>query len=226
MNAVLKLRALTILLSASLGFATVFAQAAAPSRKVAMAAPPKADTLAAGAEIFENLTEAAPSLKAGEFKKALSDFDLLYPKISTLLSPDRKLRLDGFMTGLRNGWQTGDRRAMAIQSIEAYRLLEESIGTGGRAVPVEVSLLDYAGFKLNALMLGARPDWKQAATTAQEARSWWVAIGPRISDPTLKNAMARTIEGLQHAAARKDPELLRFAANMDLILVDGLETLF
>ncbi len=191
-----------------------------------VAATGKINSLAGGAEIFENLTEASPLMDAAAFKKSLAEFNTLYPEISARLSPDRKKRLDSLVTAVRNAWQKGDRSATAIQSIEAYRLLQESIDHSGQPVPVEVPMLDYAGFKLNALLLSTRPDWKQATATAQEASTWWTAIGPRISDKTLRDAMDHTIDGIKEAAAQKDPKLLRFAAKMDLILVDGLETYF
>lgn len=186
----------------------------------------KADPLAGGAEIFENLTEAAPVMDAAAFKKSLAAFETLYPSISTQLSPDRKKRLDSLVTGVRNAWHKGDRGAMANQSIEVYRLLEESIDRSGQRVPVEVPLLDYAGFKLKALLLSKQPDWKQAGKTAQEASAWWTTIEARVKDKSLGSAMAHTIAGIKEAAARKDSRLLRYAAEMDLILVDGLEVFF
>ena len=191
-----------------------------------MAATGKTNPLASGAEIFENLTEASPVLDAVGFKKSLSEFETLYPEISMRLSPERKMRLDNLVTGVRNAWRNGDRRTMAIQSVEAYRLLQESIDHSGLPVPIEVPLLDYAGFKLNALLLSTRPHWILVAKTAQEASTWWTAIRPQITDKSLRDAMDHTIDGIKHAAARKDPKLLRFAAKMDLILVDGLETFF
>ena len=192
----------------------------------ALAATDTADRLASGAEIFENLTEGAAAMDAATYKKALSEFEKLYPEIYPRLPPDRKIRLDTLVTGVRNAWQKGNRGAMAIQSIEAYRLLQESIDHGGQLVPIEVSLLDYAGFKLNGLLLSTRRDWKEVARTAQEASKWWSAIGPGIADKTLREAMDHRIEGINDGAARNDPELLRFAAAMDLILVDGLEAFF
>lgn len=197
-----------------------------PHHASATAPSYKANPLAGGAEIFENLTEAAPVIDAAAFTKSLAEFETLYPSIARRLSSGRKARLDTLVADVRNAWQRGDRSAMAIQSIEAYRLLQESIEPAGRPVPVEVPLLDYAGFRLNALLLSNQPDWKQIADTAQEASTWWTTIGPRITDKTLRDAMDQTVSGIKDAAARKNPELLRFAANMDLILVDGLETFF
>ncbi len=200
--------------------------AAQTQQTLTVAAKGKANPLAGGAEIFENLTESSPVIDAGAFKKALSEFEALYPEISPRISPDRKLRLDTLVTGVRNAWQKGDRSAMAIQSIEAYRLLQESLDHRGQPVPVEVPMLDYAGFKLNGLLLSTQPDWKQIAHTAQEASTWWSAIKSQITDQTLRDAMDHTIAGIKDAAARDDSKLLSFAAKMDLILVDGLETYF
>ena len=54
----------------------------------------------------------------------------------------------------------------------------------------------------------------------------WSAIEPHTSDATLKEAMNRTLRGMKEAANQKDPKLMQFAAEMELILVDGLETFF
>ena len=165
-------------------------------------------------------------MDAVTFKKSLSEYQTLYPEICLHLSADRKVRLDVLVIGVRNAWQKGDRGVMAIQSIEAYRLLQESIDHSGQPVPVEVPMFDYAGFKLNGLLLSTQPDWKQVANTAQEASTWWSVIRPKIADKTLRDAMDHTISGIKDAAVRKDPTLLRFTATMDLILVDGLKTFF
>jgi hypothetical protein len=237
MKLVLKPLSVAVLIAVVLHLGPAFAQITGVSTRPktsvsqthqasSLAAAARAKPLADGAEIFENLTEAAPVMGAAAFKKALSEYEKLYPKIYPRLSPDRKMRLDTLVTGVRNAWQKGDRGAMAIQSIEAYRLLQESINRNGQRVPVEVPLLDYAGFKLNGLLLSTQPDWKAVAKTAQEASKWWSAIGPKIADKTLRNAMDHTINGLKRAAVRKDAKLLRSVAAKDLTLVDGLETYF
>lgn len=105
-------------------------------------------------------------------------------------------------------------------------MLQESIDHSDQPIPLEVPLLDYAGFKLKALLLSTHPDWKQVAHTTQEASTWWEAIESRITDKSLREAMTETIAGIKDASARKDPKLLGFAGNLDLILVDGLEMFF
>jgi len=191
-----------------------------------MAAANTTDPLAGGAEIFENFTEASPLMNAAAFNESMAKFETLYPDISARLSPDRKKRLDSLVSGIRRAWRKGDRGPMAVESIEIYRLLEESIDHNGQPVPVEVPMLDYSGFKLKALLLSTHPDWKQVRKTAQEASMWWAAIKTKVTDNSLRDAMAHTIRGIKEAGNLKDPKLLGFTAEMDLILVDGLEAFF
>ena len=91
---------------------------------------------------------------------------------------------------MRKAWTSKDRSALAVQSIEAYRLLREALARAPRAVPVQVAQLDYVGFKVNALLA---------------------------SSPLL---------AMKESTDRKDAKVMHFAADMELILVDGLETFF
>ncbi|MHB1074368.1 hypothetical protein [Thiobacillus sp.] len=184
------------------------------------------DPLAAGAEIFENLTESSPVITAAAFNDSMAKFKSLYPKITMRLSPARKKQLDLLVSGVRKDWEKGNRSSMAIDSIEIYRLLQESIDHRNQPVPIEVPLLDYAGFKLKALLLAKKLDWIQIRKTTQEAAAWWALINTKVTDKSLRDAMAHTVVGIKDASDLKDPKLLGFAAEMDLILVDGLEAFF
>ena len=89
-----------------------------------------------------------------------------------------------------------------------------------------MALLDYVGFKVNALLASSSTNWSQIADTVREAQAWWRAIEPHASDATLKEAMNRTLLGMKEALDQKDAKVMHFAADMELILVDGLETFF
>ncbi len=184
------------------------------------------DSLAAGAEIFENLTESSPELNASAFDDSMTKYDTLRSNISAQLAPDQMKRLDALLANVRKSWQKRDRGSMAIQSIEIYRLLQESIHHANQPVPAEVPLLDYAGFKIKALLISKHPNWEQVRKTAHEATLWWTAIKPKVTDNALKDAMDHTITGINEATRLNDSKLLAFAAEMDLILVDGLESFF
>ena len=192
----------------------------------AKSAHSKPDVLSQASEIAEQLSESAPTVDAAAFAKSMSDLSALNARLSTSLSPVRQKALDAFVAGIRGAWTAGDRSALAVQSIEAYRLLQEALPRGPRAVPVQVALLDYVGFKVNALLASSSTDWARIADTVHEAQTWWTAIEPHTSDATLKEGMNRTLLGMKEAADQKDAKVMHFAADMELILVDGLETFF
>ena len=93
-------------------------------------------------------------------------------------------------------------------------------------MPVQVAQLDYAGFKVNALLSSSSVNWAQVSDTVRAALTWWSAIKAHTSDAWLKESMSRILLGVNEAADQKDPKIMHLAADMALILVDGLETFF
>jgi hypothetical protein len=130
------------------------------------------------------------------------------------------------MGDVRTAWQVRNRNLMALQSMEAYRVLQESMDFTGAAAPLEVPLLDYAGFKITTLLKAPKKDWDKIQATAKEANGWWRNIAPKITDQALLDAMSRTITDLYAAANSKNIKLLAAAAKKDLALVDDLEKYF
>jgi hypothetical protein len=206
--------------------AALLVGAAGPVLAAKSTAHPRTDALFQASEIAENLSESSPSIDAAAFDKAMSDIDSLDPRLAKTLSPDRKQALDTLVTAMRSAWTRADRSAMGVQAIDAFRLLQEAMPRGPKAIPVQVDQLDYAGFKVKALLSSSSVDWAQVSNTVREASTWWSSIEARTADVTLKDAMNRTILGMKAAADQNDPKLMNFAADMELILVDGLETFF
>ncbi len=198
----------------------------AASNVFARSTHPKVDALSQASEIAEQLSENAPTIDAAAFKKAMSDINALDARLAKALPPDRKKALDALVAGLGSAWTSGDRSAVGVQAIDAYRVLQETLPRGPKAVPVQVAQLDYVGFKINALLAANSTNWPQIADTVREAQAWWSAIESHTSDATLKEAMNRTLLGMKEAADQKDAKVMHFAADMELILVDGLETFF
>jgi hypothetical protein len=184
------------------------------------------DALSQASEIAEQLSENAPSISAVAFKKTMSDFNALDARLAKALSPDRKKPLDALVNGIHSAWTSGDRSTLGVQAIETYRLLQEAIPRGPKVMPVQVAQLDYVGFKLKALLSASSVNWAQVSETVREASTWWSAIEVHTADATLKEAMNRTLLGMKEAADQKDPKVMNFAADMELILVDGLESYF
>lgn len=186
----------------------------------------KPDVLWQASEIAEQLSENASTIDASAFGTAMSDISRLDARLKATLPPDRKRDLDGLVVGIRNAWAAEDRSAVGVQSIEVYRLLEEAVPRGTKGIPVQVAQLDYVGFKVNALLSANSIDWNQIDVTVRQAHRWWAAIEPQSSDVTLNEAMNRSLLGMKEAADQKDVKVMHFGADMELILVDGLETFF
>ena len=200
--------------------------AACPALAARLTTHPPTDALFQASEIAEQVSENSPSIDAAAFIKAMADIDALDARLAKALSPDRKKALDAIVTGMRSAWTSADRSALGVQAIDAFRVLQEAMPRGPKAVPVQVAQLDYVGFKVKALLSSSSVNWAQVSETVREASTWWSAIEPRTSDATLKEAINRTLLGMKEAADQKDLKVMNFAADMELILVDGLETFF
>ncbi len=130
------------------------------------------DALSQASEIAEQLSENATTIDAAAFAKSMSHLSALNARLAASLAPDRQKALDAFLAGIRDAWTAKDRSALAVQSIESYRLLQEALPRGPRAVPVQVAQLDYVGFKVNALLASTSTNWSQIADTVREAQAW------------------------------------------------------
>jgi len=119
-----------------------------------------------------------------------------------------------------------DALGAALVAVEAYRIIENAMDAAGRTAPVEVAMLDYAGFKLSVLAAGKRPNWARITATAKESGEFWSALGKTVSDKSMHNLIAAIQEGLNSAVARKDINSVKFAAKVLLEAVDVLEQYF
>jgi hypothetical protein len=95
-----------------------------------------------------------------------------------------------------------------------------------RPSPIEVAMMDYAGFKLSILAAVPAPDWATIAATAKESDGSWSALGKKVSDASIRNLVGAIQDGLKAAVERKDINGVRFAAKMQLEVVDVLEQYF
>lgn len=75
-------------------------------------------------------------------------------------------------------------------------------------VPIEVSLLDYAGFKLRALAHAKSGDWKKAQDVAAEAQANWSAIRSRVADKKLLEAVNIAVDGMKKACISQNSEMM------------------
>ena len=84
-------------------------------------------------------------------------------------------------------------------------------------------MLDYSGFKLSILAAGPTADWAAIGATAKDSDSNWSALAKNVRDSGIRDLAAAIQDGLRSAVARKDIEGVKFAAKLQLGIVDVLE---
>lgn len=189
----------------------------------ATAATEKNDVLLSGMSPFEDLIELATVGSHSAVASALVEVDRVSGGVAAALPDSAATEFSRLVAGLHSAVAAKDQLQIAGGALECFRLLIDNLQDPGLSMPREVSLLDYAGFKLRVLTAAERHDWQNIRATAQEAAGWWSAIQARVSQPSLRNAFDSAIGGLGDAAGIEDPAMLRFAAQIVLDLVDLLE---
>ena len=119
-----------------------------------------------------------------------------------------------------------DLLSTALAAVEIFRVIENAKDDANRPEPVEVALLDYSGFKLSILLGAHAVDCATVDSTAKESDTIWMALAKNIQEISIRNLVGTIQNGLRDAVARKDINGAKFAAKMQLEVVDTLEDYF
>jgi hypothetical protein len=202
--------------------AIAFLLAVAPSASASQALKAN-DVLLSAMSPFEDMIEFALAGKDSDISKALVAADRHATDVKKALPAPAASQFATLMEGLHKAATDKDHHEVARSAVEVFRLLSDNLQANDLKVPKEVSLLDYAGFKLRVLAAAQKPDWQDIRKTVGEAAGWWKAINPKVSQEGLRGAFDSVILGLHDAARLENLPMLRFAAQIDLDLVDLLE---
>lgn len=186
----------------------------------------KNDILLSAASPFEDLTEYALAANAKGMKLALKAYTDQASGVSAVLDAKARKDMGALIAAIEKAQSQGDDETVALKSVEAYRILVESLDANTLTVPVQVSLLDYAGFKFEVLLHARSTDWTALKKVAEEAKQNWAAIKPRVTDKGLRDALNTAIMGMYKACTEKNTGMALFAAQIDLALIDLLEGYF
>ena len=211
----------------TLGLAGCQQQASAPDSRAPAAAT--SATLATAplpaSEYFEGLTEQAFTASPAELDALIEQAGEAAARDGKALAPPTASTLARLLTEIDAARVSLNRADLAIASIESYRLLV-SAGPVTETAPVQVSLLDYAGFRYGA-DLGAQPvRWDDAVAAADYAAGQWRQIEPRVTDVALRELFSAAVTGLKTAAQNQDLVAARAVDQTELDLVDELEAFF
>jgi hypothetical protein len=181
------------------------------------------ETLLSATSPFEDMVEYALAKNFASVEKSLAKAEAQGAAVKEALAPASAGEFDRQLQALRKVVAAREPHGVAVCAVEIFRLLLDNLDGTKLEVPKEVSLLDYAGFKLHVLDAAPKPNWDAMRKTVVEAAGWWKAAKPKVSEKGLRDAMESTIRGLQEAARTENLPMLHFAAQLDLDLVDVLE---
>lgn len=183
-------------------------------------------TLLSGSSPFEDLTEFAISADREGIKRALQTYDAQAKKVENTLSPAYRDKLKALVADIKQAEHQGNYDVIALKAPEAYRTLIEALDRSSLKIPVEVSLLDYEGFRFLAILHVNPGDWSDLQATAKLAQKNWDEIKSRVTDKGLREAVDITITGLIKSCTVKNADMALFAAQVVLAQVDLLEAFF
>ncbi len=186
----------------------------------------KNETLLDAMSPFEDMAEAALSKAAKGVKKSLGEAESGAAEVLKALPPYALEKHKQLLKAIQDAAKANNHYSVAVNAVEMFRLLAESLDGTKLEVPKEVSLLDYVGFRLHVLAAATTPDWDAMKLTVVEGEKWWDAIKEKVDNKGLRDAFNSTFAGLKKALELKHLPMLNFAAQIDLDLVDLLESHF
>jgi len=179
--------------------------------------------LLAAAEPFEALTEQAFDAPPAELAKLVAAAKAKAAPANAFLGESGRAELSQRSAELDAAVERNDRTAIAIASVESYRVLVSAQDAATAKAPIAVSLLDYAGFKYDAHLKAQRPEWSEMSKDVAYARATWAGLGPSVSSSGLRGSFETALQGMEAGVAQKNLPLAKHAGQMELALVDLLE---
>jgi hypothetical protein len=179
--------------------------------------------LRTAAEPFEVLTEQAFAAPWPEVDRLIADARAAAAGARAVLPAVRAATIDAGLAAIASARQTQDRPGLALAAVEVYRNLVSAQNPAEAQVPIPISLLDYAGFRYDALAQAPNVDWAAMEQMARFAQEQWRAIEPQIGSPALRGVATPAIAAMAAAARERNLPFARNAAATELALVDLLE---
>jgi hypothetical protein len=177
----------------------------------------------AAAEPFEGLTEQAATAPWAQVDGLLSTARAAVGAIRSRLPASSSARVETQLNEIAAARSSQDRLGVALASVEGYRTIVEAQNRATAKPPIPVSLLDYAGFRYDALASARSVDWNAMAQSVAFARQQWSILKPRIKSPAMTGVVESALDGMSAAVKTRNVAFARSAAATELSLVDLLE---
>lgn len=204
---------------------TANAPGSTSSQAAAMLQPDMATSLAAAGEPFEVLAETAFTATPAELDKSILAAEGAARTLKTIVPSALSTRLDTRLIAIRQARKSDQRVDLSLASIEGFRDIVSAV-PGTPAVPIDVSLLDYAGFRYDADAQAKPPRWDDMAAATTYARERWATLSGLAPLAKLRTRFDNGLTAMDTAVKARNVTQARAAAKAELAMVDELETAF
>lgn len=181
--------------------------------------------LLAAAEEFETLTESSFSVDTATRNSMILKASEAAAKVTKFASPDLATQLKSHLADVLTAQRNNKPADSAIASNEAFRALVSAVA-GKQEIPVNVSLLDYAGFRFDADAQAVPARFADMGQAVVFAKEQWSGIKSRREIANLSARFSAALDNMERASRSGDVALARAAAKVELDMVDELETAF
>ena len=180
----------------------------------------------AAAETFESLTESTAAAPVADLASRTASAATQARSCQSSLSEQQSAILDNVLGRIGQFEMTHDRSALALAAVEGYRIFVNAQSRPPGSIPIEVALLDYAGFRYQAGAHSAPPLWSDMRQALEIANSEWRAVSSRVADEHLKTTFSADLADMRAALRASDQTRAQRAVNRELDHVDRLEAYF
>lgn len=187
--------------------------------------PATTKSLLAAAEPFEALTETAFSANKSQRTKAIEAAADAVRSVQGLVPQSVMTELNRNMAAISAADIADHPADIALASIENYRVLVTAV-PGSPVVPIDVSLLDYAGFRFDADAQANPARWDDMGRALVFARQHWSSVATQAAVAKAAPRFEAALTAMEQAIHDKNTVHARAVAKTELDLVDVLEAAF
>ncbi len=181
--------------------------------------------LLAAAEEFETLTESSFSADISTRDIMIAKARRAVAKVATYVSPELADELQSHLADIKSAQTNNAPADLAIASNEAFGALVSAVD-GKQKIPVNVSLLDYAGFRFDADAQATPARFADMGKAVIFAQQQWAGIKSRKEIGKLSGRFSAALDNMELASRSGNVALARTTAKVELDMVDELETAF
>ena len=183
------------------------------------------ERLRAASEPFEKLTEISFDQSLAAIDRVIAEAQKSVAGLGNALSAEVARQVRQQLSALRAARTKADRVALALSSIEIYRLLVTATSPGAK-IPTEVYLLDYAGFRWSADLKAVPVRWDDMALAASFARTNLARLLPVLGTSAVSAKFSKALADMEQSVAQRNAPMAAAAVKAELDVVDELEAFF